>query len=95
MKLKEALEKKKFTVTSEIQTPFDEDPVSLMKALEANLKVSKFGIRELERILFDQFAPALVEMRDRKVKRVLFGVDGSGKLTCTAAPEAPGPRQGS
>jgi len=49
MKLKEALEKRKFTVTSEIQTPFDEDPVSLMKALEAvRERVDGFSVVETE-----------------------------------------------
>ncbi|PKN26143.1 MAG: methylenetetrahydrofolate reductase [Deltaproteobacteria bacterium HGW-Deltaproteobacteria-21] len=49
MKLKEALEKKKFTVTSEIQTPFDEDPASLMKALESvRERVDGFSVVETE-----------------------------------------------
>ena len=34
MKLKEALSKKHFTVTSEIQTPFDEEPNSIVQDLE-------------------------------------------------------------
>lgn len=34
MKLKQALELKRFTVTSEIQTPFDEDPDALVRDLE-------------------------------------------------------------
>ena len=34
MKLKEALKKKKFIVTSEIQVPIDEDPQNLVKSLE-------------------------------------------------------------
>ncbi|OGS52749.1 MAG: hypothetical protein A3J79_05305 [Elusimicrobia bacterium RIFOXYB2_FULL_62_6] len=57
-------------------------PELILLALEANLKVSKFGIRELERILFDFFAPSLVEMRDKKVKKVSFSIDGKGRIVC-------------
>ncbi|MBI4349734.1 MAG: ATP-dependent Clp protease ATP-binding subunit [Elusimicrobia bacterium] len=57
-------------------------PELLIQALEANLKVSKFGIRELERILFDIFAPSLAELRDKKEKKVAFEVDPSGKIVC-------------
>ena len=59
-------------------------PELLVQALEANLKVSKFGIRELERILFDLFAPSLAELRDQKAKAVSFDVDDSGKIVCKA-----------
>ena len=34
MKLKEALEKKKFVVTSEVQPPLDEEPNKIIKNLE-------------------------------------------------------------
>jgi methylenetetrahydrofolate reductase (NADPH) len=34
MKLKEALEKGRFVVTSEVQTPVDEEPQALIKRLE-------------------------------------------------------------
>ena len=57
-------------------------PELVMKALEANLKVSKFGIRELERILFDFFAPSLVDMREKKVKTVAFEVGPDGRILC-------------
>ncbi|MFA5138240.1 MAG: AAA family ATPase [Elusimicrobiota bacterium] len=57
-------------------------PELIMQALERNLKVSKFGIRELERILFDIFAPSLVEMRDKKIKNVAFDMDAGGKIVC-------------
>lgn len=61
-------------------------PELIMQALEKNLKVSKFGIRELERILFDLFAPSLVEMRDRKAKAVSFELDEAGRLVCRSTP---------
>jgi len=34
MKLKEALKKKKFVVTSEVHAPIDEEPQALIKRLE-------------------------------------------------------------
>ncbi|MBI3549535.1 MAG: ATP-dependent Clp protease ATP-binding subunit [Elusimicrobia bacterium] len=55
-------------------------PQILMQALLANAKISKFGIRELERILFDLFAPSLAELRDNKAKSASFDVDPSGKI---------------
>lgn len=59
-------------------------PELIMQALEANLKVSKFGIRELERIIFDSFAPHLVEMREKKAKTVAFEMGPDGKVRCRA-----------
>ena len=57
----------------------------LLQALEANLKVSRFGIRELERILFDFFAEQLVAMREKKVKAVSFRLGPDGKIACYPA----------
>lgn len=60
-------------------------PELLLQALEANLKVSRFGIRELERILFDFFAEQLVTMREKKVKAVSFRLGPDGKIVCYPA----------
>ncbi len=57
-------------------------PELLVQALEANVKVSKFGIRELERIVFDIFANRLVEAKAAKAKEVSFEVDDDGKIVC-------------
>ena len=57
-------------------------PELLIQALEANVKVSKFGIRELERILFDRFANFMVEARAKRVKTVSFEVADSGEVVC-------------
>ena len=49
MKLKKALEKKKFVVTSEIQPPIDEDPKELIKRLElVRGRVDGVTVPELE-----------------------------------------------
>ncbi len=39
-------------------------PELIMRALMANEKVSRFGIRELERILFDLFANQFIEAKE-------------------------------
>jgi 5,10-methylenetetrahydrofolate reductase len=49
MKLKEALEKKKFIVTSEIQAPIDEGPQNLVKSLElVRGRVDGISVSEVE-----------------------------------------------
>ncbi|NNN05421.1 MAG: ATP-dependent Clp protease ATP-binding subunit [Elusimicrobia bacterium] len=55
-------------------------PELIIQALEANMHVSKFGIRELERILFDRYASLFVEARDKKARTVSFDVDDQGQL---------------
>ncbi|HNT97649.1 MAG TPA: AAA family ATPase [Elusimicrobiales bacterium] len=65
-------------------------PELLLQALEANLKVSRFGIRELERILFDFFAEQLVAMREKKVTHVSFRRGDDGKIVCEPSPGALG-----
>ncbi|HOI42728.1 MAG TPA: AAA family ATPase [Elusimicrobiales bacterium] len=65
-------------------------PELLLQALEANLKVSRFGIRELERILFDFFAEQLVSMREKKVTHVSFRRGDDGKIVCEPSAGRPG-----
>ena len=49
MKLKDALEKGRFVVTSEVQTPIDEDPQELIKRLElVRGRVDGVTVPELE-----------------------------------------------
>lgn len=55
-------------------------PELVMRALLANEKVSRFGIRELERILFDMFASVLADSRERGARRVSFDVDEKGEI---------------
>ncbi len=59
-------------------------PELIMRALLANEKVSRFGIRELERILFDMFAPTLADVKEHGARRVSFDVDGEGKVVVAA-----------
>jgi len=69
-------------------------PELIIQALEANIRVSKFGIRELERILFDRYASYFVEARAANAKSVSFEVADDGTIVCkrdpgTTAPPAP------
>lgn len=64
-------------------------PELLVRALEANVKVSRFGIRELERIIFDLFANYMVEARGQKAKMVSFSVDKKGEIACEFIKDPP------
>lgn len=71
-------------------------PELVMQALESNVKVSKFGIRELERIVFDLFAKQMVDARAKGAAAVSFGVDASGAIDCRLTmPDPPAPSRGS
>ncbi len=63
-------------------------PELIIQALEANIRVSKFGIRELERILFDRYANYFVEARDAQAKTVSFEVAEDGTIVCKREPNA-------
>lgn len=45
-------------------------PELILNALNANKKISKFGIRELERIIFEMFADQLVSAKKSGLKKV-------------------------
>ncbi len=61
-------------------------PDLIVQAMAANDKVSRFGIRELDRILFGLFAPAFAESKERGVREVEVGVDEMGQPTVRSAP---------
>lgn len=63
-------------------------PELILKALSANDKVSRFGIRELERIIFEMFAESLSDIRDQGHKKIRFEVDDSGKFQVKPVAEA-------
>lgn len=66
-------------------------PELIIQALEANIRVSKFGIRELERILFDRYANYFVEARAAEAKSVSFEVAEDGTIVCKRDPGSPPP----
>ena len=56
-------------------------PALIMQALMNNDKVSRFGIRELERIIFEMFAEHLAEAKESGASKVAFDVDSEGCIT--------------
>jgi ATP-dependent Clp protease ATP-binding subunit ClpC len=63
-------------------------PELILRALLANEKVSRFGIRELERILFDLFANQFIDAKEGGAKRVRVDVESDGKICVRPAPDA-------
>jgi ATP-dependent Clp protease ATP-binding subunit ClpA len=59
-------------------------PEAIAKALEENNKISRFGVRELERILFDLFADDFASLRDRGEKNCEIGLQ-NGKIEIIAS----------
>jgi ATP-dependent Clp protease ATP-binding subunit ClpA len=60
-------------------------PELIMQALIANDKVSRFGIRELERILFDMFATELIDAKDGGATLVQLAVGENGEVVVRPA----------
>ena len=60
-------------------------PELIMRALMANEKVSRFGIRELERILFDLFANQFIDAKESGAKRVRVDVENGNVCVTPAA----------
>lgn len=56
-------------------------PTLIMQAILSNEKVSRFGIRELERIIFDMFAGYLAEAKENGASTVALDVDAEGEIT--------------
>jgi ATP-dependent Clp protease ATP-binding subunit ClpA len=56
-------------------------PELILQALTANEKVSRFGIRELERILFNMFAESLADIRELGHKKIRLEVNSLGEIT--------------
>ena len=64
-------------------------PELILRALMANEKVSRFGIRELERILFDLFANQFIDAKEGGAKRVRIDVDDDKNVRVTPASDTP------
>jgi len=54
-------------------------PQLIMTALLNSQKISRFGIRELDRILFDMFAPRFIDAKESGARQVSVGIDASGQ----------------
>ncbi len=55
-------------------------PALILQALEANHKISRFGVRELERIIFDLFAPGFASAKQQKLKRLALDLKPDGSM---------------
>jgi ATP-dependent Clp protease ATP-binding subunit ClpC len=55
-------------------------PELILQALVKNEKISRFGIRELERITFDMFASHLADARERGVNEVILEANDRGEI---------------
>ena len=60
-------------------------PELIVEALAANEKLTRFGIRELERIVFDTFAAQLIEAKDRGISQIELLRDEQGKVHVRSA----------
>jgi ATP-dependent Clp protease ATP-binding subunit ClpA len=63
-------------------------PELIVRALLANEKVSRFGIRELERILFDLFAGQFIEAKEGGAKKVDVDIGEDGNVRVRPTTEA-------
>jgi ATP-dependent Clp protease ATP-binding subunit ClpA len=54
-------------------------PQLLVEALIAGQKLSRFGVRELDRVIFDMFALQLTEAREAGAEKVRVEVDENGR----------------
>jgi len=61
-------------------------PELILQAIVANDKISRFGIRELERIIFDMFAETFSDLRDQGHTSVTCDVNSAGELKVVPAP---------
>jgi hypothetical protein len=52
----------------------------LMRALAANEKVSRFGIRELERILDEMLANQMLQAKDQGAREVVLEANEAGEV---------------
>jgi ATP-dependent Clp protease ATP-binding subunit ClpC len=60
-------------------------PELIMQTLVSSQKVRRFGVRELERVVFDMFAASLAEARQQGARSVELAVNPEGELAVTAA----------
>jgi ATP-dependent Clp protease ATP-binding subunit ClpC len=64
-------------------------PELIMQTLASSSKVARFGVRELERVVFDMFAEQMAAARAKKARAVELAVGPDGELSVTVPPETP------
>lgn len=63
-------------------------PELIMQTLVSSAKVRRFGVRELERVVFDMFAESMTAARAKKARSVNLAVNDNGELEVTPATES-------
>ncbi len=64
-------------------------PELIIQALVANEKISRFGVRELERILFDMFAHRMTAEAEKGTKDIRISVNKEGQIQVIGAQKLP------
>jgi len=62
-------------------------PELIMQTLISSSKVARFGVRELERVVFDMFAESMAAARAKKARAVELAVGPDGELSVAVPPE--------
>jgi ATP-dependent Clp protease ATP-binding subunit ClpA len=65
-------------------------PELIMQTLASSEKVKRFGVRELERVVFDLFAESMADARAKKARAVELAVGPDGELSVSVPPEFTG-----
>jgi ATP-dependent Clp protease ATP-binding subunit ClpA len=60
-------------------------PELIMQTLASSAKVKRFGVRELERVVFDMFAESMADAREHKARSVELAVGPDGQLALNVA----------
>ncbi len=63
-------------------------PELILQALVSSAKVRRFGVRELERVVFDMFAESMAAARAKRARAVNLAVNADGQLEVSAAVDA-------
>jgi ATP-dependent Clp protease ATP-binding subunit ClpA len=65
------------------------DPQLIVEAMEKGNKLSKFGVRELDRVINERFGGPMLAAREAGGKRVRLDVDEDGTMSISPADEDP------
>ncbi|HTU26623.1 MAG TPA: AAA family ATPase [Pirellulales bacterium] len=64
-------------------------PELILQALVSGAKVKRFGVRELERVVFDMFAESMAAARATRARAVSLAVNDAGQLEVTPVTPTP------
>ena len=64
-------------------------PELIMQTLISSEKVRRFGVRELERVVFDMFAESMADARGKGARAMELAVNEAGELSVSVPPSVP------